>query len=54
MLSVFKERPSIVLEAQKAKFKPHFIIQILIFIGVFSYTSGNGYTLVCVWPGINF
>ena len=35
MLSVFKERPSIVLEAQKAKFKPHFIIQILIFIGVF-------------------
>lgn len=35
MLSVFKERPSIVLEAQKAKFKPNFFIQVLIFIGVF-------------------
>jgi len=36
MLSVFKERPSIVLEAQKAKFKPHFIIQVIIFIIVFA------------------
>ena len=35
MLSVFKERPSIVLEAQKAKFKSNFIIQVLIFIGIF-------------------
>lgn len=35
MLSVFKERPSIVLEAQKARFKPHFIIQVLIFIALF-------------------
>jgi len=35
MLSVFKERPSIVVEAQKAKFKPHFIIQVIIFIIVF-------------------
>lgn len=35
MLSVFRERPTIVLEAQNAKFKPNFIIQVLIFIGVF-------------------
>jgi len=35
MLSVFKERPSIVSEAQKAKFKPHFIIQVIIFIILF-------------------
>ena len=35
MLTVFKKRPSIVIEAQKAQFKPHFLIQVLIFIGVF-------------------
>lgn len=35
MLTVFKKRPSIVIEAQNALFKPHFIIQVLIFIGVF-------------------
>ncbi len=35
MLTVFRERPPIVLEAQKAQFKPHFIIQVLIFFGVF-------------------
>lgn len=35
MLTVFKKRPSIVVEAQKAQFKPHFLIQVLIFIGVF-------------------
>ena len=35
MLTVFRERPPIVLEAQKAQFKPHFIIQVFIFIGIF-------------------
>ncbi|NLX64841.1 MAG: CPBP family intramembrane metalloprotease [Clostridiaceae bacterium] len=35
MLSELNERPSIVMEAQKAKFKPHFIIQVIIFIIVF-------------------
>jgi len=35
MLTVFKKRPSIVVEAQKAKFKPNIIIQTLIFIVVF-------------------
>jgi membrane protease YdiL (CAAX protease family) len=35
MLTVFKKRPSIIIKAQEAKFKPHFLIQILIFLGVF-------------------
>jgi len=37
MLSVFKERPSIVVEAGKARFKPHFIIQVIIFVIVFLF-----------------
>ncbi len=39
MLTVFRERPSIVLEAKKAEFKPHFIIQVLIFIGIYLATQ---------------
>lgn len=39
MLTVFRERPSIVIEAQKAQFKPHFIIQILIFVGIYLATQ---------------
>lgn len=35
MLSVFRDKPSIVLEAQKARFQPRLILQILIFIAVF-------------------
>jgi len=34
MLTVFRERPPILLEAQKARLKPNFFIQILIFFGV--------------------
>ena len=39
MLTVFKKRPSIVVEAQKARFKPHFLIQTLIFIVIFFITQ---------------
>lgn len=39
MLSVFKQKPGILIEAQKAKFKPAFILQILIFIALFLITS---------------
>ncbi len=39
MLSVFKQKPGILIEAQKAKFKPSFIIQILIFIALFLIIS---------------
>lgn len=39
MLSVFRQRPRILTEAQKAGFKPVFIIQILIFIGLYLLTN---------------
>lgn len=39
MLTVFKDRPSIVIKAREAKFKPHFFIQVLIFIGVYLATQ---------------
>lgn len=39
MFQVFYQRPNILLEAQKAKFKPHFILQVLIFILLFFITS---------------
>lgn len=39
MLNFFRSRPSIVLEAQKARFKPNFIIQLLVFIAVFIVTQ---------------
>lgn len=39
MLNFFRSRPSIVLEAQKARFKPNFIIQLLVFIAVFLVTQ---------------
>ena len=35
MFSMFKSRPSILLEAENAKFKPKFIFQFLIFLAVF-------------------
>ena len=53
MLTVFK-RPSIVVEAQKAKFKPNIIIQTLIFIVVFLH---HNYWLAFNWHilcSINF
>ena len=39
MLSVFQKKPQILVEAQKAKFKPSFGIQILIFIALLIVTS---------------
>lgn len=39
MLTVFKKQPTIVLEAQKAKFKPNFFIQTLIFIVILLVTQ---------------
>ncbi|HEX2946929.1 MAG TPA: CPBP family intramembrane glutamic endopeptidase [Clostridia bacterium] len=37
--SVFFVKPSMVVEAQKAKFKPIFILQVLIFLGIFIVTQ---------------
>ena len=34
-MNLFTNNPSIIKEAEKAKFMPHFIIQILIFFAVF-------------------
>lgn len=34
MLSIFDKKQSIIVEAQKARFKPNFVLQILIFIGL--------------------
>lgn len=34
-MNLFSTKPSILLEAEKAKFKPHFILQILLFVLVF-------------------
>ncbi len=35
MFEIFKNKPPIVIEAQKARFKPNLVIQLLIFIAVF-------------------
>lgn len=34
-MNLFTNKPSIIQEAEKAKFKPHFMIQLLIFVAVF-------------------
>jgi hypothetical protein len=39
MLSVFQKKPQILAEAQKARFRPVFILQILIFVGLYLVTS---------------
>lgn len=39
MFTVLKLKPPIVIEAQKAKFKPSFIIQLLIFVGIYIVIS---------------
>lgn len=39
MLDVFKNYPPIIDEAKKAKFKPSFVLQLLIFIGIYAVVS---------------
>ncbi|NMA66152.1 MAG: CPBP family intramembrane metalloprotease [Clostridiaceae bacterium] len=39
MFEVFNQRSQILIEAQKAKFKPGFLIQVLIFIAIFIITN---------------
>lgn len=49
MLEVFRNKPDFIVEAEKARFRPNIVVQVLIFVAVFIVTQFSASLPIVIW-----